>query len=243
MPESAPPAGRRRRVTKRYYSDGWIAAVAIGVVMFASLFRATTLTDAERDVFESLNHLSDVLSTPVQAVMLLGVFAAVPAVAAVAMLFRRFRLATVLVSSGCLAYAIAKVAKPIVDAGRPLAVLPNADVIVRGSVAQGLGYPSGHAAVSAALAVAALPYLRGRYRWLVLLVPAMVGFGRIYVGAHLPLDVIGGWAIGVGSAFAIHLIAGRPPFTRDVDPERVEAEPNPLPASAPAPVTASEELG
>ncbi len=200
--------------------------------MLASVFRATTLTDAERAIFESVNHLSDLLSTPVQAVMLIGTFVAVPVAAVVAMLFRRFRLATVLISSGCLAYALAKLAKPIVDAGRPLAVLPNADVIVRGAIAQGLGYPSGHSAVSAALAVAALPYLRVKYRWLVLIVPAVVGFGRIYVGAHLPLDVLGGWAIGVGSAFTIHLIAGRPPFTRDVDPARVEAEPDPVPVSA-----------
>jgi membrane-associated phospholipid phosphatase len=219
------------RVTKRYTSDGWVAAIALGIAMLASVFRASTLIDAERDVFESINHLSDVLSGPVQAVMLFGVFAAIPVTAIVAMIFRRFRLATVLVASGCLAYALAKLGKPIVDAGRPLAVLPNADVIVRGAVAQGLGYPSGHSAVSAALAFAALPYLNGRYRWLILLIPLVVGLARIYVGAHLPLDVVGGWAIGVGSAFVVHLIAGRPPLTRAVDQAQVEAEPDPQPAS------------
>jgi undecaprenyl-diphosphatase len=222
---------RAPRVTKRHLSDAWIAAVALGVAMLTSAFRATTLTDAERDVFEAINHLSGVLSAPVQAVMLLGVFAAIPVAAVVAMLFRRFRLAAVLLASGCVAYALAKVAKPVVDAGRPLAVLPNADVIVRGAIAQGLGYPSGHSAVSAALVCTVLPYLRGRFRWLVVLVPLAVGFGRIYVGAHLPLDVLGGWAIGIGSAFLVHLIAGRPPFTRDVDQQRVEAEPDPVPAS------------
>jgi membrane-associated phospholipid phosphatase len=232
MREPDGSARRPPRVTKRYVSDAWIAAVALGLAMLASVFRASTLTDAERAVFESLNHLTDLLSTPVQAIMLIGTFIAIPVAAIVAIVFRRYRLATVLVSSGCLAYALARLAKPIVDAGRPLAVLPNTDVIVRGAIAQGLGYPSGHSAVSAALAVAALPYLRGKYRWLVLLVPAIVGFGRIYVGAHLPLDVIGGWSIGVGSAFIVHCIAGRPPFTRDVDQARVEAEPDPVPASA-----------
>jgi membrane-associated phospholipid phosphatase len=222
---------RAPRVTKRYTSDAWVAAIALGIAMLASVFRASTLTDAERDVFESINHLSNVLSGPVQTVMLLGVFAAIPVIAIVAMVFRRFRLAAVLLASGCLAYALARVGKPLVDAGRPLAVLPNSDVIVRGAIAQGLGYPSGHSAVSAALAFALLPYLNGRYRWLILLVPLVVGFGRIYVGAHLPLDVLGGWAIGVGSAFIVHLIAGRPPLTRSVDPEQVEAEPDPLPAS------------
>ena len=222
---------RAPRVTKRYTSDGWVAAIALGIAMLVSALRASSLTDAERDVFESINHLSDVLYGPVQAVMLFGVFAAIPVTAIVAMIFRRFRLATVLLASGCLAYALAKLGKPIVDAGRPLAVLPNADVIVRGAVAQGLGYPSGHSAVSAALAFAALPYLNGRYRWFILLIPLVVGFARIYVGAHLPLDVLGGWAIGVGSAFVVHLIAGRPPLTRPVDQAQVEAEPDPLPAS------------
>jgi len=223
---------RAPRVTKRYLSDAWVAAIALGLAIAASRFRASTLTDAERDVFESINHLSSVISGPVQAVMLFGVFAAIPVTAIVAMIFRRFRLATVLLAAGCLAYALAKVAKPIVDAGRPLAVLPNTDVIIRGAVAQGLGYPSGHSAVSAALALAALPYLNGRYRWLILLVPLVVGLARIYVGAHLPLDVVGGWAIGVGSAFIVHLIAGRPPLTRAVDPAQVEAEQDPLPASS-----------
>ena len=223
---------RAPRVTKRYLSDAWVAGIALGLAIAASRFRASTLTDAERDVFESINHLSSVISGPVQAVMLFGVFAAIPVTAVLAMIFRRFRLATVLLAAGCLAYALAKVAKPIVDAGRPLAVLPNTDVIIRGAVAQGLGYPSGHSAVSAALALAALPYLNGRYRWLILLVPLVVGFARIYVGAHLPLDVLGGWAIGVGSAFIVHLIAGRPPLTRAVDPAQVEAEQDPLPASS-----------
>jgi len=235
MGKDAPMVARAAggpRVTKRYWSDAWVAAIALGIAALASVFRASTLSDAERDVFESINHLSNVWSGPIQAVMLFGVFAAIPVAALIAMVFRRFRLASVVLASGCVAYALAKLGKPLVDAGRPLAVLPNSDVIVRGAIAQGLGYPSGHSAVSAALAFAALPYLNGRYRWLILLLPLIVGFGRIYVGAHLPLDVVGGWAIGVGSAFIVHLIAGRPPLTRPADPAQVEAELDPLPASS-----------
>src|SRR4051812_8607693 len=91
--------------------------------------------------------------------------------------------------------------EPIVDAGPAFAVWPNADVIVRGVI--GI-YPSGHSPAWAALAFAALPYLNGRYRWLTLLVPFIVGSGAVYVGAHLPLDGGGGCAMGIGPAFVVH---------------------------------------
>jgi undecaprenyl-diphosphatase len=44
----------------------------------------------------------------------------------------------------------------------------------------------------------------------VLAVPLIVGFARVYVGAHLPLDVVGGWAIGVTVSCGVHLIFGVP---------------------------------
>jgi undecaprenyl-diphosphatase len=138
----------------------------------------------------------------------------------VALAFRHVRLSAVLPASGLLAYGVAKIAKQSVRAGRPLDVFGKGEVIVRGAAQIGFGYPSGHSAVSAALAFGLLPYLPARYRWWILVVPLTVGFARVYVGAHLPLDIVGGWAIGIACAFAVHLAVGRPDLRAENDPNR-----------------------
>ena len=96
--------------------------------------------------------------------------------------------------------------------------------------ASGLGFPSGHAAVAAAVVVAALPYLPRRWRGPVLLFPAFMAFARVYVGAHLPLDVVSGAAIGTATAAVLHLMLGVP-LTPSADPP-VAAPTAPAPAHA-----------
>src|SRR5437773_1889976 len=67
----------------------------------------------------------------------------------------------------------------------------------RGREAAGLGYLSGHAGVAVALGAAAFPRLGPGGRALTLGAVPVVGVSRIYVGAHLPLDVAGGAALGL----------------------------------------------
>ena len=77
---------------------------------------------------------------------------------------------------------------------RPAALIPGTRV--RGREAAGLGYLSGHAGVAIALAAAAFPRLGKAGRAVTLSAAPLVGLTRIYVGAHLPLDVAGGVALG-----------------------------------------------
>jgi len=57
-------------------------------------------------------------------------------------------------------------------------------------------FPSAHAANAAAVAVV----LTGWYpRWRIAfgVLAFLIGYSRIYVGVHYPLDVLGGWALGI----------------------------------------------
>jgi MFS family permease/membrane-associated phospholipid phosphatase len=69
-------------------------------------------------------------------------------------------------------------------------------------------FPSGHMAITAALAVAtarAFPRLRA-VLWLYV---AAVAFTRVLFGAHFPLDTIAGTALGAGSALAVSALFER----------------------------------
>src|SRR5664280_3481566 len=141
-------------------------------------------------------------------IMQLGNVLAAPALALAALARRRVRLAVDLAAAGLAAWLIAKVVKGIAQRPRPGAVLPN--VIFRGAPDAGYGFVSGHAAVSVALATAASPYLGRRWRRLVWGLAVVVCLSRAYVGAHFPLDVVRGAAVGWAIGAALHLAVGAP---------------------------------
>jgi len=149
----------------------------------------------EQKAFRMVNNLPDLLYVPTWPVMQLGALGAAPATAVVALAAGNRPLAGRLLSTGTAAWALAKVVKRMVRRGRPMALL--AGVRTRGHEPTGLGYLSGHAAVSVALATAAWPHLGTAGRRAALGLVAVVGLSRMYVGAHLPLDVAGGAALGL----------------------------------------------
>jgi membrane-associated phospholipid phosphatase len=149
----------------------------------------------EAEAFRAINGLPDALHPPAWAVMQLGSLGAVPAAAGVAWLAGEQRLAGRLLCSGTATWALAKLVKQIVRRPRPAALLPGARS--RGRQAEGLGYLSGHAGVAAALTAAALPRLGRGGRGTAFCAAGLVAITRIYTGAHLPLDVIGGAALGL----------------------------------------------
>ncbi|MCL2689697.1 MAG: phosphatase PAP2 family protein [Chitinispirillia bacterium] len=64
-----------------------------------------------------------------------------------------------------------------------------------GPVLEKYSFPSGHTA-SAFAGAMVLARLFGGWYWLSFIVAGAVGYSRIYVGAHFPLDVFGGMILG-----------------------------------------------
>lgn len=184
-----------------------IALGIAGVAVSALPLRRGRLGRREARTFRAVNGLSERLYAPTWVVMQLGNFTAVPATAAVAWSAGRPRLAVRLLEAGTATWVLAKLAKRVAQRGRPASFLSG--IHHRGKEAKGLGYLSGHSGVSMALAATALPHVGRRARPIVAGLVPVVGLSRLYVGAHLPLDVVGGAALGLAVSGALSLQDGR----------------------------------
>jgi undecaprenyl-diphosphatase len=181
-----------------------LALGTLGVAVTAALVRRDAVGPREERAFRAVNELPDRLYLPTWVVMQAGALGAAPVAAVLARAAGRPRLAGKLLADGALAWGLAKVMKRFVQRPRPVVLLP--DTCCRGRDASGLGYVSGHAAVVVALAAAALPDLGPGGRCAALAVAPAVGLARMYVGAHLPLDVAGGAALGLAVDAAVSLL-------------------------------------
>src|SRR5215213_10308750 len=180
-------------------SIGEIAAVVGGAALLTGSWIVVALRDdvppLEQRVFAAVNGLPaslwSVLWTPVQLGSFAGSLVVTFATAAVT---RRRPLTVAVLGASQAAYWSAKGVKRVVRRGRPAHLL--VDVAVRERTT-GLGFVSGHSAVAFALATVLAPELPRPARAAPLALAAVVAAGRVYAGAHLPLDVVGGIGMGV----------------------------------------------
>jgi membrane-associated phospholipid phosphatase len=222
--ETSDETGPERPPQSMHGPGHWRAVVITLLVALATLVAAAAIahsgkvSNPETDVFHAINDLPDWLR-PVMYVFQLAGLLFVPLVAAIgAALFRKWWLTLCLVLLIPLKLFFEKeVIKNLVDRQRPGTSICHGDPSCghfRDVPLHGPSFVSGHAIITASVATLLFLYLGRTGRIVVIGIAVVNGIARIYLGAHNPLDVVGGAALGVCIGCLLLLI---------IDPTRRDA--------------------
>lgn len=188
----------------RYYVVGFVIALLLfGVTAYMAqkgFYMGWEITG-----FHFLNNWSDswrwffLVATIVPNTSLWIGFAAMVAAFFLRMYRLTWRLSIALIGGSAAAY----LAKELISRPRPAELLNDAHVRITET---GMGYPSGHVMIITIVMLMLLPYTPRKLWWVLPIPIILMAAARMYLGVHTPLDLIGGFALGLAAVSFLRIL-------------------------------------
>jgi undecaprenyl-diphosphatase len=183
----------------------WLFVAAAGLVALSAsvaLARRRTISATESRVFRAVNQLPDALYKPLWLPMQLGnLVVGTVAGLLVAIVDRDLAVAVGVILAAALKLVTERIVRHEMADALAVRQRPGTSqsgAVLRGDVpASGPSFPSGHVILVAAIGTVIAPNVRAVWWWVPVLLILLVMIGRVYVGAHNPLDVAAGFGAGL----------------------------------------------
>ena len=193
---------------RSYRNPVYIVYILAGVLLFllGRLIVASGVGNLEIYLFRFFNSLPGFLTPLFILISFFGTIGFVFVATIVAMIRKHYSHALKFLIAGVSVWLIVKWLKLFSYRARPSEILPG--VQLRETLDSTIGYPSGHAAVATALGLIAYLYTPKRMHPFITSVIILVYLSRLYLGMHLPIDILGGFAVGLVVASTLNYIFG-----------------------------------
>ncbi len=212
MSETTYKYHNKKSINKNYnnYPTNAIVWLIIGLILFipaAYISHKNNLSGFEARIFHDINNLPNSLRTLFLVTSDTLVYVAILICIIVPLLLKKYRLAWrfFFVIGG--AGVVMEIIKRIIKEPRPI-ILLHGQLHAR-TVEKGFSFPSGHETVATVMALTLALILPRKWQFVVVLWILIVGFSRIYLGAHTPLDIIGGFALGLIAVNVVRLLPNK----------------------------------
>ena len=185
---------------------GWLALTAAGAVILGGSVAGAlgpAITAREARVFHAINGLPGWLYWPLWPPMQLGNLVVGTIVGLIAAwVVGDLAMAIGVVVAMVLKLVVERFVRRKMAAHLQIRQRPGTsevDAILRGSdvPSSGASFPSGHVILVAAISCVVVPAMPAAWWWVPALLTLLVMVGRVYVGAHNPLDVAAGLGAGL----------------------------------------------
>ena len=195
----------------RARTAGLLAGLGAALFGVSAVLLKTGTLGWDESLFRLLNEVPAAAAsvlTPLSRLFLPAGIITVVALVVVYVLARNRSILPVVAGAAAagVAWLLAHVAKAIADRPRPYLVM--ADAVLRQQPAHGTSFPSSHTAVTLAVAIALVPFLARPLAATGIGYAVLVGWSRVYLGVHYPLDVLAGAGIGMTVGGMILLALG-----------------------------------